>query len=138
MSQEEFSETKKINVFNFLRQNGIATLEKIPYEIRVKLIYSRPCSLFSPKPLGGSMQRKLNVEFFSNDAAKGNHDLSQKQVQFLEMTARHVFELLKKAWAEQKMILAELKVEFGFDTKTQEILLYDISWHIYPKPTERK
>lgn len=49
---------------------------------------------------------------------------------------RAVFEILEVAWAGQGVVLADLKLEFGHDIETAELLLGDVvdndSWRIWP------
>jgi phosphoribosylaminoimidazole carboxylase/phosphoribosylaminoimidazole-succinocarboxamide synthase len=94
------------------------------------------------------------IEFFYKDDA--NHDpqwsyeqivaarmephpgrvIDHDDVDILARTTLTVFEILERAWARLDCQLVDMKIEFGVDTETGEILLSDVidsdSWRLWP------
>lgn len=96
----------------------------------------------------------LKQEFFYKDDANHDPQWSYEQVVCAAMkcggrviggaeidaivrTAACVFEVLEHLWNKQECSLIDMKIEFGIDCQTQELLLADIidsdSWRLWPK-----
>ncbi|KAA0202694.1 hypothetical protein HAZT_HAZT001182 [Hyalella azteca] len=61
--------------------------------------------------------------------------LTERQYSTMASASVAVFEILERAWAVQRCTLIDMKVEFGFDTETGDLLLSDVidndSWRLW-------
>ncbi|KAL1432837.1 hypothetical protein MTO96_013037 [Rhipicephalus appendiculatus] len=71
----------------------------------------------------------------------GSVTIGAEEVQIMLRTTRTVFEILEKAWASLNCSLIDMKVEYGVDLQTGELLLADIidsdSWRLWPSGDKR-
>ncbi|XP_026555719.1 uncharacterized protein LOC113435838 isoform X3 [Pseudonaja textilis] len=63
-------------------------------------------------------------------------EIGQTEVDIMAQSTRAIFEILEKAWQPQNCTLVDLKVEFGVNVATKEIVLADVidndSWRLWP------
>uniref|UniRef100_U3FXJ5 Protein ADE2 n=1 Tax=Micrurus fulvius TaxID=8637 RepID=U3FXJ5_MICFL len=63
-------------------------------------------------------------------------EIGQTEVDIMAQSTRAIFEILEKAWQPQNCTLVDLKVEFGINVATKEIVLADVidndSWRLWP------
>lgn len=71
----------------------------------------------------------------------GGRKVGKHELNIMGETAIAVFEILERAWATVDVALVDMKVEFGFNHKTGELLLADVidndSWRIWPSGDKR-
>lgn len=71
----------------------------------------------------------------------GTVTIGAEEVQIMLRTTRTVFEILERAWASLNCSLIDMKVEYGVDLQTGELLLADIidsdSWRLWPSGDKR-
>uniref|UniRef100_A0A452SVX7 Bifunctional phosphoribosylaminoimidazole carboxylase/phosphoribosylaminoimidazole succinocarboxamide synthetase n=1 Tax=Ursus americanus TaxID=9643 RepID=A0A452SVX7_URSAM len=120
-------------------------LKSIPYEWVVERIAS--CSF-----LKRNLRTKMKV-FFTNDDANNDPQWSEEQliaakfcfaglvigqteVDIMSHATQAIFEILEKSWLPQNCTLVDMKIEFGVDITTKEIVLADVidndSWRLWP------
>uniref|UniRef100_A0A6G1S5Z1 Multifunctional protein ADE2 n=1 Tax=Aceria tosichella TaxID=561515 RepID=A0A6G1S5Z1_9ACAR len=75
------------------------------------------------------------------EASFPNLDLSESDVERMCILTRLVFQLLERAWQTLNHSLVDMKVEFGKDKESGEILLSDVidndSWRLWPNGDKR-
>ncbi|PAA91198.1 hypothetical protein BOX15_Mlig010991g3 [Macrostomum lignano] len=71
----------------------------------------------------------------------GSRKITGNDVDILEGTTAAVFEILERAWHSLDCALIDMKVEYGVDAETGEILLADVidsdSWRLWPGGDKR-
>src|SRR5262252_4468629 len=151
-----------INVFRFLTQKGIAShylghegdhmivrrCHMIPLEVVTRRIATGSYLKRRPDIPEGSRFDPPVQEFFLKDDA--NHDplispaqilhegiLHVEELATVNTTALQVFLALEHAWKKHNVALVDLKIEFGHDVHTNELLVADVidndSWRIWPQ-----
>ena len=71
----------------------------------------------------------------------GGRKIGKHELNVMGETAATVFEIIERAWATVDVALVDMKIEFGIDRKTGDLLLADVidndSWRIWPSGDKR-
>ena len=71
----------------------------------------------------------------------GGVTIGKHELDLMGQSSTVIFEILEKAWAYRGCALIDMKVEFGVDSETKEIILADVvdndSWRLWPAGDKR-
>lgn len=80
-------------------------------------------------------------QILANGLTIGGLKIGQYELDILSKTTVAVFEIIERAWQTQDCTLVDMKIEFGVDLETGEILLADTidadSWRLWPSGDRR-
>jgi len=145
---------KSVSDTEFVAQN----CAMIPLEVVSRRLITGSYLKRNPGVKEGFRFPEPKLEYFFKDDA--NHDPQWSREQILEAdmsfaglrigrheideittSAQAIFEILEKAWASRGVVLVDMKIEFGVNLKTKEILLADVidndSWRVWPAGDKR-
>lgn len=80
-------------------------------------------------------------ECMEAELTAGGRKIGKHELNVMGETAVTVFEIIERAWATVDVALVDMKIEFGIDRKTGDLLLADVidndSWRIWPSGDKR-
>ncbi len=125
----------------------VRACKMIPLEVVMRRIATGSYLKRHPEIGEGTRFEPIPVEFFIKDDARHDPIISAEdipgegiataaEVQDMIALGRRAFETLEAAWAQQKVTLVDMKIEFGRDVDGQ-LLIADVidndSWRLWPE-----